>query len=153
MTTTIKREVKGTQGVNASQTKTATTATNAKPANGTAVPAAKPETVIPPHKPIGKPQTIDEQMKYFDGLSQLVSIKRRFEAHKEAILELHVSDDELAKFGAEKRTVAKIMLIDESDNEYAITNPLLVQEVQGHLVNVLDRRIAKKKKKIMTYGN
>ncbi len=152
MKTTTKKEVTGTQGVNASQNK-ATASNNAKPVNGTAVPAAKTEAVVPLHKPLGRPQTIDEQMKYFDGLSQLVSIKRRFEAHKEAILELHVSDDEIAAFGAEKRTVAKIMLIDENDNEYTINNPLLVQEVQMHLVNVLDRRLADCNHKILNYGN
>lgn len=152
MTTTTKKEGKGTQGVNASQTKAATPA-SAKPANGTTVPAKTGTVAIPLHKPTGKPQSIEEQMKFFDGLASLVSIKRRFEAHREAILELHVSDEELAKFGAEKRTVAKILLIDESDNEYAITNPLLVQETQEYLVTTLDRRIDECDRKIMAYAS
>lgn len=154
MTTTTKREVKGTQGVNASQTKaTATTNTTAKPANGTTVPEVKAAATVPPHKPTGKPQNIEDHIKYFDGLAQLVTMKRRVEKHKEIVEELHVSDDELARFETDKRTTASITLCDDDGNEYEISNPLLVKEVQMYVTHSLDRKIAEYDNKIMSYGN
>jgi hypothetical protein len=153
MKTTTQKEVKGTQGVNASQAKAAATATNAKPVNGSAVPATKTEAVIPLHKPAGKPLTIEEQMKHFDGLAQLVTMKRRVEKHKEIVQELQVSDEELAKFETDKRTTASIILCDDEGNEYEISNPVLVREVQIYVTHSLDRKIAEYDNKIMSYGN
>ncbi len=148
MNTTIKKEDKGTQGVNASQTKS----------NGKHAPAevqvVKPVEKLPIASPVlnGKPKTIEEQMKYFDGLAILVSIKRRFETHREAVVELTISEEELVKFETEKRYGVRISLHDESNNEYAINNAKLVKDVQTYLLNLLNARIEEYDQKIMLYG-
>jgi hypothetical protein len=151
MKTTVKKEVKGTQGVNASQTKPATATTNnAKPASTAA--AAKAETV-PLHKTGSKPRTIEDHIKHFDGLAQLVTMKRRVEKHRDKVRDLEVSDVDIADYDAGKAAIACITLCDDQGREYEIDHPLLVKEVQRFIGNSLDRKITDYDQKIMAYAS
>ena len=142
MNTTTKKEVKGTQGATTSLTKKTEPARNGTAVNG----ELQKETSTT------KSKTIEEQMKYFDGLSSLVSIKRRFETHKEALLELTISDEELVKFETEKHHGLRIILRDENNHTYEINHPKLVKDVKGFLLTTLDGKITEYNQKIMLYG-
>lgn len=136
MTTTTKKEDKGAQGATASQTKT----------NGTTVHPATEKVSV-------KPKSIEEQMKFFDGLSHLVKTKRVLEKHREVVASLTVPAGELEKFDTEKRYGVGITLHDDAGNEYEVTNPKLVNELQEYLRATIDRKIAEFDQKILLYGN
>lgn len=153
MTTATKKEVKGTPGVNASQNKT-NGKQNGKAVNGTAIPAAKQEVFdASVYKPTSKPQTIEEQMKFFDGLAFLVKKKRVLEKHKEAIAELELPDEVNDKFSNEKNGQIVITLMDCNGEEYEITNAKLVQDTRDFLAHIVEKEITDCEQKIMQYGN
>ncbi len=143
MSTTTKNGVKGTQGVNASQTKT-----NGTTANGTAAPKMNGKEAEAP----AKLTPIEEQLKFFDGLGRLVSFKRRYEAHRKALAELAMPDEELAKFETDRRHGIRVVIHADDGADYEINNPKLVQEVQQFLIGTLDRKIAEYNNKIIEYG-
>ncbi len=131
MSNTTKKEDKGIQGMTTSQTKTNGEATATKTA----------------------PKTVEEQMKFFDGLSQLVGIKRRFEKHREAVAKLVVPTEALEQFDTDRRYNVGITLHDDAGNEYEIINPKLLKEMQEHLLATLDTKLVEFDQKIMEYGN
>ena len=99
-----------------------------------------------------KPKTLDEQLQFFLGLERLVNIRRRFEHHLEAVNELTIEDEELAKFETNNRHGIRIELYDSEGNSYSITNPRLVKDMHTHLVNVLQGKIDECNAQILTYG-
>ena len=152
-----KTEEKGTQGVNASQTKgndpkTNGQATAAKTNGATTTPKTEEKPAVPKVNGF-KQKTIEEQMKFFDGLATLVNIKRRCETHKQAISDMSFPDEELTKFETEKRYGIRITLHGDDNDDYVINNPKLVKEVQTYLLNVIDGKIAEYDEKITLYGN
>lgn len=128
MTATIKKEDKGVQGTTASQTKS--------------------------HGDVSKGtlKTVEEQIKFFDGLALLVKKKRVLERHKEALGKLELPDEVHESFGASGTNDITISIEDSTGKEYQITNTKLVQELRAFLVEKVGSEIAVCDSKILSYG-
>lgn len=98
------------------------------------------------------PKTLQEQITFFLGLEKLMNVRRRLETHLEAVQELEIADEELAKFETGNTYGVRIELHDSKHGEYNITNPRLVKEMQNHLISLLETKIEEHDTQILTYG-
>jgi hypothetical protein len=107
--------------------------TNGKGANGTApknnTPVKKAEDII------------KEQQQYFNGLTDLVNKRARFQDHKEAVEKLDFEQEEVEIFEHEYNAGGCIKLKDFKHHEYEIKNPKLVLEVKNFIVEKLNIHI------------
>lgn len=132
---------------NTSAKATTTPKSEEKKADPKASPTPPKVVEMPP-----KPKTLKEQIEFFLGLEKLMNIRRRFETHLEAVQALDIEDEELKQFETGNTYGVRIELHDSQRREYNITNPRLVQEMQNHLISLLEGKIKDHDHQILTYG-
>lgn len=99
-----------------------------------------------------KAQTLKEQQAYFDGLAKLVSMRGRYQEHKEAVEELTFESAHTEIFEHASSHGGKIVLTDFSGNSYEIKNPKLVMELRNHLLTLFNAKIKDLEEGIFSYA-
>lgn len=116
------------------------------------VPAPKQEEKEAP-KPQPQPKTLEEQINHFLGLEKLMNIKRKLNTHLEKVSALTIEDEELKKFETGNKYGVRIELHDDERNEYSITNPRLVKELQEHLIKLIEEKIEDYNTQIINFNS
>lgn len=99
-----------------------------------------------------KPKTLEQQINHFLGLEKLVNTRRKFETHLKKVKTITIDDEDLQKFETGNNYGIRIELHDDNRNEYNITNPRLVKEMQEHLVKLITNKLEEYDHLILTYG-
>ena len=130
-----------TPNKNGNGAKEVTPATNNKP-------TAKPE----PTAEELRAKAMKEQQEYFDGLAKLVSMRGRYQEHKEAVEELTFESVHTEIFEHANSHGGKITLSDFEGNSYEIKNPKLVMELRNHLLTLFNAKIKDLEEGIFAYA-
>ena len=99
-----------------------------------------------------KAKTIKEQQEYFDGLAKLVSMRGRYQEHKEAVEEIAFEGANTEIFEHANSYGGKITLSDFSGNSYEIKNPKLIMELRNHLLSLFNSKIKDLEEGIFSYA-
>lgn len=144
-----------TPNKNGNGAKEVTPATNDKTAVTTPAVETK-KTVEQPTEPKAEPKaprTLEELRKYFDGLHRLVTMRERYEEHKEALENIVVTDKEEAQFEVTAYHGMGITITDSKNNTYEIKHPYLVKLTCEFLAAHFTQKVAECEDKILHYGN
>lgn len=122
-----------------------------KPTKTAIMPTPKEEEKETP-KQQPQPKTLEQQINHFLGLEKLVNTRRKFETHLKKVKTITIDDEDLQKFETGNNYGIRIELHDDNRNEYNITNPRLVKEMQEHLVKLITNKLEEYDHLILTYG-
>ncbi|KAB2912890.1 MAG: hypothetical protein F9K23_18380 [Bacteroidetes bacterium] len=115
-------------------------------------PATANKTTTQPTAEQLKAQAQKEQAQYFDGLTDLVYKRARFQEHKDAVSELSFEKAHEDIFEHTNQYGGMIVLKDFNQNSYEIKNPKLVIELRNYLLALFDGKITDLENGIFLYS-
>lgn len=124
-----------------------------QPKNGAAVKptTGQPKQLTEAEKAdLERKARLEEQQKYFDGLTNLTSMRGRYEYHKKAVNRLTIDDEEMEQFETKMGRLG-IIIKDSNGGSYDIQHPYLVKLVCEFITNHFDQKIAECEDKILNY--
>ncbi|HYG40085.1 MAG TPA: hypothetical protein VD908_15765 [Cytophagales bacterium] len=124
-----------------------------QPKSGTAVKANPTKQLTEAEKAeLERKIQLEEQQKYFDGLHNLTSMRRRYEYHKNAVNRITVEDEETEQFEAAHYDKLAIIIKDNNGSQYEIKHAYLVKLTCEFLSAHFDQKIVEVEDKIVNYG-